>query len=92
MNNPFDLIENRLTNIETLLLDIKQQRKSKTLLRKYNVQEASDICRCSKLTIYSRIRKGDIKAERFGRRYLIPHSELFDDKNIVKSLKYKRNM
>lgn len=60
--------------------------------RKYEVKEAAKIERCSEQTIYARIKSGQYKAERFGRKYLIPHSELFDDKNIVKSLNYKRNI
>ena len=59
--------------------------------KKYEVKEAAKICRCSEQTVYQKIRNGELRAERFGRKYLISHSDLFNNKNEVKSLKYKRD-
>ena len=75
-----------LTNFEKKLLQSNYANKT------YEVKEAAKIKRCSEQTIYKEIKKGNLKAEQFGRKYLIPHSELFNSKNEVKSLKYKRDV
>lgn len=79
-------ISEALVNFENKL----QQSNFKT--KKYEVKEAAKINRCSEQTIYKKIKNGDIKAERSGRKFLILHSQLFNDSNEVKSLKYKRNL
>jgi len=91
MNNPFETIDLRLSNIETLLLDIKHEPKEDLSIKRYDVSEAAKIARVSKQTIRSNIKKGYIKGEIIGRKYLIPHNELFNSFQEVKSLKYKRS-
>lgn len=91
MNNPFETINLRLSNIETLLIDIKHKSVNEDLSNKrYSIKEASEITDVIPLTIRNHIKNGNIKAERFGRKYYILHSELFNAFNEVKSLKYKR--
>ncbi len=79
-------INEALLNFEKKLLHSNNNQK------RYEVKEAAKLQRCSEQTIYKKIRNGDLKAERFGRKYLIPHSELFNITNEVKSLKYKRDV
>ncbi len=39
-------------------------------------QEAADLVRCSRQTIYGMIRRGELEAVRFGRRLLVPRRAL----------------
>lgn len=90
MNNPFETLDKRLSNIENILLDIKHKPKKDLSNKRYSIKEAAEILGVIPLTIRNYIKSGNIKAERLGRKYYILHSELFDALNEVKSLKYKR--
>jgi len=90
MNNPFETLNKRLSNIEDILLDIKHKPKEDLSNKRYSIKEAAKILDVIPLTIRNHIKSGNIKAERLGRKYYILHSELFDALNEVKSLKYKR--
>ena len=90
MKNPFESIDSRLSNIETLLLDIKHKPKVDLSNKRYSIKEAAELLSVIPLTIRNHIRNGNIRAERFGRKYYILHSELYNALNEVKSLKYKR--
>ncbi len=90
MNNPFKAIDDRLSNIETLLLDIKHEPKENQSNKRYSIKEASDILGVIPLTIRNHIKNGTIKAEKLGRKYFIKHTDLYDAFNEVKSVKYKR--
>ena len=90
MINPFESIDSRLNNIESLLLDIKHQPKEDLSNKRYSIKEAADLLGVVTLTIRNHIRNGSLKAERFGHKYYILHSELYNALNEVKSLKYKR--
>jgi len=90
MNNPFETLDKRLSNIEDILLDIKHKPKEDLSNKRYSIKEASKILGVIPLTIRNHIKNSNIKAERLGRKYYILHSELFDALNEVKSLKYKR--
>ncbi len=89
MSNPFEILEARLTNIETLLLDIKHKEEpiqSKML----SVKEMSKFAGVSELSIRNYILEGKIQANRIGRRILIDESQFLNGLQEVKSLKYKR--
>lgn len=90
MNNPFQTIDVRLSNIETLLLDIKHQPKEDISNKRYDLKEASEITGLTPQTLRAKIKKGIIKGEQIGRKFSITHSNLYDSFNEVKSLKYKR--
>ena len=90
MSNPFETIDKRLSNIESLLIDIKHRPKEDLSNKRYSIKEASEILGVIPLTIRNHIKSGNIKAEKLGRKYYILHSELYDALNEVKSLKYKR--
>lgn len=92
MKNPFQIIDERLSNIESLLIDIKHKPKEDLSNKRYSIREASKIIGVTTLTIRNHIKKGSIKSERFGRKYYILHTELFNGFNEVKSLKYKRDV
>lgn len=66
------------------------QTKENVSNKRYSIKEAAEILGVIPLTIRNHIKSGNLKAERFGRKYFIQHSELFDALDEVKSLKYKR--
>lgn len=58
MNNPFDLLNSRLSNIESLLLDIKhnpKEKESQQPEQPLNVKQAAKFLSLSVPTIYSKV-------------------------------------
>ena len=90
MENPFTLLEKRLSNIENILLDIKHAPKEDLSNKRYSIKEAAAILEVIPLTIRNYIKNGNLKAEYLGRKYYIKHFDLHNSYNEVKSLKYKR--
>lgn len=88
-SNPFEIIEQRLSNIENLLLDIKHNPKEETE-KIFSVKELADYAGVSELSIRNWILEGKIKAEKIGRKILIRQSQFENGLKEVKSLKYKR--
>jgi excisionase family DNA binding protein len=89
MSNPFETIDQRLSNIENLLLDIKHNPKEETE-KIFSVKELADYAGVSELSIRNWILEGKIQAERIGRKILIKQSQFEKGLEEVKSLKYKR--
>lgn len=89
MNNPFETIFKRLDYMESLLIDIKHKPEEKKNKR-YPLTEAAEIANCSVQKLRIDIKSGKIKGEKFGGKYYIPHDELYNQFQEVKSLKYKR--
>jgi excisionase family DNA binding protein len=89
MSNPFELLEARLLNIETLLLDIKHPPQP-TENKLYSVKELAIYAGVSELSIRNYIVEGKITAKRIGRRLFIEQSQFEKGLSEVKSLKYKR--
>lgn len=89
MNNPFETIQNDLSTIKNLLLDIKNKPEP-TENKMLSVKELSDYAGTSELTIRNWIKEGKVKAKQIGRRILIDKSQFEDGLTEVKSLKYKR--
>ena len=90
MNNPFETINARLSNIEDLILDIKHAPKEDLSNKRYSIKEAAEILRVIPLTVRNHIKNGNLKAEQLGRKYYIKHFDLYSSYNEVKSLKHKR--
>jgi len=90
MENPFEIFDQRLSNIENLLLEIKnipiEENKSKTL----SIKETAEILKVSTQSVHSYIKKGYFPAQKIGRIYLIKRLDLDNAMIEVKSLKYKR--
>lgn len=72
MNNPFELIEARLNNIEILLLDLKhtpkEQGEQKETDELLTVQDTAKLLSLSVPTIYSLIHKGEIPVMKRSKR------------------------
>ncbi|MBC7748653.1 MAG: helix-turn-helix domain-containing protein [Methylotenera sp.] len=89
MSNPFEVIDARLSNIESLLLDIKHPEK-KPENKLYSVKDLAEYAGVSELSIRNWITEGKIEANRIGRRILIDQKQFEKGLEEVKSLKYKR--
>ena len=64
MNNPFETIDKRLSNIENLLVEINSKPKEDLSNKRYSIKEAAKLLNVIPLTIINHIKKGNIKAER----------------------------
>lgn len=80
MNNPFTIIEARLSNIENLILDLKHPLKqvepteqSEQLL---TIQEAAKFLSLAVPTIYSKVSKGELPVMKRGKRLYFSRIEL----------------
>jgi len=78
MNNPFDLLEARLSNIERLLLDLKHAPKPvEELPDRIIIDEVCNITGLRKPTIYKMTSTGEIPCFRIGQgRLVFSRSEL----------------
>jgi excisionase family DNA binding protein len=89
MSNPFEILENRLSNIEALLLDLKHPTPT-TESKFYSVKDLAKHAGVSELSIRNYIKEGKLEAKKIGRRILIDQSQFEKGLSEVKSLKYKR--
>tara|TARA_R110002051_G_scaffold4229_5_gene22723 strand:+ start:47761 stop:48036 length:276 start_codon:yes stop_codon:yes gene_type:complete len=91
MQNPFEIFEKRLANIENLLLDLKHKPEKQTQPENYSVKEASKILKVSEQSVLKYIRKGFLPAQFIGKSYLIKRVDLEASLSKYKSLKHKRS-
>jgi excisionase family DNA binding protein len=89
MYNPFDSIETRLSNIESLLLDLKHKPKEAEN-KLHSVKSLASLSGVSELTVRNWIKEGKIQAKKMGGRILIEQTQFANGLEEVKSLKYKR--
>lgn len=80
MNNPFELIEARLNNIEILLLDLKHHPKeiefSKPQEQLFTIQEAAEFLSLTVPTLYSKVSKGELPVMKRSKRLYFSRMEL----------------
>lgn len=91
MNNPFEAINERLSTIENLLLEIKQQPFEEKLPENCTIKETALLLKVSEQSVHNYIKKGFLPAQKVGRILLIKRSDIDKSLQEVKSLKYKRN-
>jgi excisionase family DNA binding protein len=89
MNNPFESLDRRLSNIESLLLDIKH-KPEETENKLHSVKSLALFSGVSELTIRNWIKEGKIQAKKIGGKILIEQTQFANGLEEVKSLKYKR--
>lgn len=90
MQNPFDLLISKLDSLEIHILELKNKSKEDLSQKLYTKKEAALLLKVSEQSVYNYIKKGKIKSKQIGRPHLIPHTEIYNELNEVKSLKYKR--
>lgn len=80
MKNPFEEIEARLSSIENLILDLKQQpNKAETTDQPeqlLTIQEAADFLKLTVSTIYSKVSRGELPVMKRSKRLYFSHTEL----------------
>lgn len=90
MNNPFETLNQRLANIENLLLEIKHKPVEEEKPENLTVKETAKLLKVSEQSVHNYIKRGFISALKVGRILLIKRSDLDNSLTEVKSLKYKR--
>ena len=82
MENPFNVIEAKLSNIETLLLDLKQNPKEHIILPEadelFTLEDTALFLNLSKATIYSLNSKGELPSMKRSKRLYFSKKELMD--------------
>lgn len=82
MTNPFEVIETRLSNIETLLLDLKHQpqQPEPTALpdQLLTIQQAAELLHLSVSTLYVKVSKGELPVMKRGKRLYFSQNELVE--------------
>lgn len=80
MNNPFEVIEARLSSIENLILDLKHQPKQVKPLEQteqfLTVQETARFLNLTVPTIYSKVSKGELPVMKRSKRLYFSSTEL----------------
>jgi len=96
MFNPFELLETRLSNIETLLIDIRQTKKegdkpeNQTNSEYSTRKEVSESLKLSLVTLNRLTSDGTLKAYRIGGRVLYKKDEIRNALTAIPNLKYRR--
>jgi len=81
MSNPFEVIEARLSNIESLILDIKHQpnKVDKEQTERFlNIKETAVFLNLSPATIYSKVSRRELPFMKRGKRLYFSKDELLD--------------
>ena len=91
MSNPFEQLQEELSDIKGLLLEIIQQPKEEYKPENLTVKESAEVLKVSEQSIHNYIKKGFLKAHKMGRIYLIKRTNIEEALKEVKSLKYKRS-
>jgi excisionase family DNA binding protein len=79
MVNPFDSIDARLSNIETLLLEIKHfpsKEENEHHDKLLSVQEAAKLLSLSVPTLYSKVSKKELPVMKRSKRLYFSHNDL----------------
>jgi excisionase family DNA binding protein len=82
MNNPFEVIEARLSSIENLILDLKHQPKnsdtSELQEKLLTIQEAAEFLNLTVPTLYSKSSRGELPVMRRSKRLYFSKTELLE--------------
>ena len=80
MNNPFEVIEAKLSSIENLILGLSQQptEQSEQTEQLFSVHEAAEFLRLTVPTIYSKVSKGELPVMKRSKRLYFSSIELMD--------------
>jgi len=90
MTNPFEALNDRLANIETILLEIKHKPIEEEKSENLTVKETAEVLKVSEQSVHNYIKRGFLPAQKVGRILLIKRVDLDKALTEVKTLKYKR--
>jgi len=88
--NPFEIINQRLLNIESLLQEINKPVEEQKL-ENLTIKETAEFLKVSEQSVHNYIKRGFISAQKLGRIILIKRIDLENSLVEIKSLKYKRS-
>ena len=91
MNNPFEQLNERLSNIESLLLEIKHKPSEEEKSENLTVKETAEYLKVSEQSVHNYIKRGLLPAVKMGRVLLIKREDIESSLKEVKSLKYYRS-
>jgi len=82
MNNPFEVIETRLSSIENLILDLKHNplrvESTEHPEQPLSIQQAAEFLSLSVPTLYSKVSKGELPVMKRGKRLYFSRTELME--------------
>ena len=82
MNNPFEVIEARLSSIENLILDLKHSplrvEPTEHPEQLLSIQQAAEFLSLSVPTLYSKVSKGELPVMKRGKRLYFSRTELME--------------
>ena len=82
MNNPFEVIEARLSSIENLILDLKHNplrvEPTEHPEQLLSIQQAAAFLSLSVPTLYSKVSKGELPVMKRGKRLYFSRTELME--------------
>lgn len=82
MENPFEIIEARLSNIENLILDLKHKTNQIESADQpddlLTIQQAGELLNLTVPTMYSKVSKGELPVMKRGKRLYFSRAELMD--------------
>ena len=82
MNNPFEVIETRLSSIENLILDLKHNplrvEPTEHPEQLLSIQQAAEFLSLSVPTLYSKVSKGELPVMKRGKRLYFSRTELME--------------
>jgi len=82
MQNPFSVIDARLSSIESLLLDIKHNKPNSIVQKPkeklLTIKEAADFLKLSVPTMYSKVSRGELPVMKRGKRLYFSEKELLE--------------
>ncbi len=79
MNNPFEALEQRLSRVENLLIDLKNQPKQESAEsseKLLSVKEAAEFLRLQPPTIYAKVHRGELPFMKESKRVYFLKSDL----------------
>jgi len=89
--DPFLNINNQLSELKKLMLEIKNSPKEDYTNKYYTFQQVADLLHVDYQSVRNYVNSSYIKAETFGlRKKLIHHYEIFNEDQSLKEFKYKR--
>lgn len=90
-SNPFTILENQISDIKRIVLEIKNTPREDYSIKYYSLKEAGEIIKKSDQTLKNYAKKGWIRIEGSGpREKLINHYQIFNKDNSLKQFPPQR--
>jgi uncharacterized protein YbcC (UPF0753/DUF2309 family) len=90
-NNPFTIINNQLSELRKLVLDLKNAPKEDYTNKYYTYHQVANLLHVDYQTVRNYVLANYILAEEIGpRKKLIHHFQIFNEDQTLKNFKYKR--